>query len=186
MRKTAKGRKEKRGEWVVPGGKAGELGWCMRCGVGLAFLGPMSLYLAASYMKAFAHHHAHCQDVGYQEPVPKTQEEWVRSRDVGVSSGTIYAAASGQLSPYPAHFDVPHDPEDFGRCYRLLKLFPEMREHLAKTVYLCLKWKPFVDAWDELTSIYERALNAASGSASADDDAHKLYDRIQQLQGRAL
>lgn len=181
--------KEKRGSWVVAGGRADELAWCMRCGVGLKVQTPMPLYLAAALMKAFAEHHGNCLEVGYQEPVPKTPEEWARSRDVGVSSGTIYAAATGKLSPI-RHFDVPHDADDFGRCYRLLKLFPEMRDKLPAAAHLCPQWKPFVVAWDELTARYEAALAIPlsplkSASTQAASEAwEEFHGRIQSLEQR--
>ncbi len=80
--------------------------------------------------------------------------EWLMSDDTGTSSKTIVAALNG-LAPL-RYADVPHDPDDFGRCYRLLLLFPEYRERLPEVARRHPKWGPMIDAWDELTSMYER------------------------------
>ena len=166
-------RRGRKGDWVAAGGRPSELGHCTRCGEGL-ILGRQRIGVAVAAMKAFAKEHAGCVDRGYQEPVPKTPQEWAASRDVGISSGTIYAAVTGCLSPYPGRWDVPHDPADFGRCYRLLQLFPALRPDLPKVVDLCAKWKPFVAAWDELARLYEAA------------DGEALYGKIQQLERKAV
>ena len=50
-----------------------------------------------------------------------TQQEWIVSRDTGISSKTMWSALNGvDLSEARKSFytDVPYDPADFGRCYR--------------------------------------------------------------------
>src|SRR6266702_3517315 len=51
-------------------------------------------------------------------------------------------------------YDVPHDPADFGRCHRLLQLMPEWRAQLHKVAEVFPKWKPLVDAWNELEALW--------------------------------
>jgi len=158
-------------DWVVAGGKPGEVGYCTRCGEGLV-LGtqPVDIFLAAS--KAFVKLHSKCKPGKYFEKPAKTPDEWAHGRDSGTSSLTIYSAITGHPSPHGC-FDVPHDPDDFGRCYRLLKLFPAWREKLAETINICKEWEPFVAAWDELTELYEEEMR--------NDVAPKLYKRLQAL-----
>lgn len=125
-------------EWVAFGGKVRETAHCTRCGEGLT-LGPdsqpIAVWLAAN--RAFAELHSRCKPGIFCEPIPKTPSEWSRGRDTGISSGTIYTAATGDYSPW-GKYDVPHDAADFGRCYRLLKLFPELRDSLPRTTSFAL------------------------------------------------
>lgn len=104
-----------------------------------------------------------------------TPEQWIVSYDTGVSSKTIWAVMMGAISgqePWST-FNVPHDPADFGRCYRLLKAIPEWRPRLHEVAERFPKWAPLIAAWDELTALYEEEV--ASGTAP------KLYARMRQL-----
>ncbi len=161
-------------DWVVVGGKPGELAHCTRCGQGLDINLPQAVDVIVSACDAFGKVHAKCQPGQYAEPAATTPQQWLAGRDTGVSSAFIYTAPTGNSTLYRQH-DVPHDPEDFGRCYRLLKLFPQYREALPRAAQLCPKWKPFVEAWDELTALYEAELTKGA--------APKLYERIKQLGG---
>ena len=169
--------KEKKGDWVVIGGKPGEIGYCTRCGQGLNINLPQPVDLMVEIMNAFVKIHSRCAPGKYVEKPATTPDEWAHGRDTGTSSLTIYSAITGMPSHH-GRYDVPHDPDDFGRCYRLLKLFPQWREKLAETIKLCPEWKPFAEAWDELTAIYEEEVPNHRGSAP------KLYKRMKELEGR--
>lgn len=160
--------------WVCIGGKPGEIGYCSRCGQGLEINLPQRLDLMGEIMKSFVKIHSKCPQGSYVEKPATTPEEWKMGRDTGTSSLTIYSAITGKTSLHRT-FDIPHDPDDFGRCYRLLKLFPLWREKLSETIKLCRKWKPFVAAWDELTLLYEEELTSMK--------APKLYKRMKELAG---
>ncbi len=164
-----KAEKEKRGSWVVTGGAPGEAAYCTRCGQGLRLGLPaaVDVFLAAS--KAFVKVHSRCEPGQYFPKPPKSPEEWALGRDTGISSMTIYSAITGIEIDRK---DVPHDPVDFGRCYRLLQLFPAWRKDLPKVIMLCPGWEPFVEAWDELTAMYEAA-------------AVRMYDRMKELETAA-
>ena len=97
-------------------------------------------------------------------------ENWLMSGDTGTSSLTIYSVMTGHASD---RHDVPYDPADFGRCYRLLKRHPEFRSRMGEVADKYPKWQGLVDAWSELTALYEEEL--PSGKAP------KLYARIQTL-----
>lgn len=84
-------------------------------------------------------------------------EAWVGSGDIGTSSLTIWAVLLGRTSPH-GRFDVPHDPSDFGRCYRLLQIAPDWRPRLTEVAAAVPAWAPFVREWDQLTALYEHEL----------------------------
>jgi hypothetical protein len=98
-----------------------------------------------------------------------TPTEWLLSDDTCMSSKTICAVMTGTKYADP---DVPYDAGDFGRCYRLLELFPEWRARLPEVAAKHPKWGPLVSAWDELTALYRRTRGQGGRT---------FYDRISAL-----
>src|SRR5512146_1608163 len=119
-------------EWVVPGGADGELGHCTRCGQALRINLPQPITIVTACMKAFVDLHKNCKSGQYIPPVPKDVREWRKGRDTGVSSETIYEVFMGEGGPGPGEHCWPWDPDDFGRCHRLLKLAPDWRKNLQR------------------------------------------------------
>jgi hypothetical protein len=158
--------------WVVAGGKQGEIGHCERCGVGLELNMPQPLLIVTAAMKAFTTIHKGCRDTGRTEPRPMSPTEWRNGRDTGISSLTIYSVVTGFPSPHEC-YNPPRDPSDFGRCYRLLKLFPDWLKSMPAVADRYPAWKPFVREWEKLTTMYEKAL--------ATDDGNVMYYFMQQL-----
>lgn len=107
----------------------------------------------------------------------KSPEAWINGPDTGISSATIWQIATGWDAPRYATFgpDVPHDPADFGRCYRLLQAFPWMRDKLSSVAACVPKWGPMVREWDRLTALYEEELPTG--------EAPKLHALLHQLEG---
>ncbi len=86
--------------------------------------------------------------------LPSKELRWLRGYDTGASSVTIYWVMIGRIiNEEPP--STPSDADDFGRCYRLLKLFPEWRARLGEVGARYSAWAPLVIIWDELTSLYE-------------------------------
>lgn len=104
-----------------------------------------------------------------------TPIEWMLSNDTGISSKTICAVMTNSNPRANFWAGFPHDPADFGRCYRLLKLFPEWRGRLPEVAERFPEWSKLVIAWDELTDTYENELNNADGRLPI------LYRRMQEL-----
>lgn len=167
---------ETKTDWVVVGGKHGETAHCTRCGKGLDLPLPMELYLAAACMNAFVEHHSECQPGLFHEPPVITLQQWWSGRDTGISSLTICEVLADIQSPFPLH-DVPYDPDDFGRCYRLLKLFPAWRDRLGEVAARFPEWAALVERWDEMTKLYEE--EEPTGIC------RKLYDLMQTLRPQA-
>lgn len=115
--------------------------------------------------------------MGASPKVPQTPEgnpiAWLAGYDTGVSSRTIWFVMMNQPQPREDWHGVPHDPDDFGRCYRLLKLMPTWRGRLREVSTKYKKWSGLVEHWDELTALYEEELPAGM--------APKLYARIKEL-----
>ena len=89
-------------------------------------------------------------------------------------------------SKAPDWHDTPSDPDDFGRCYRLLAKFPEWRQRMPEVAAQYPKWGPMVAAWDELTELYEQCCDEGGEYTRASYQANKeaaslLFKRMQTL-----
>lgn len=105
-----------------------------------------------------------------------TPTDWLLSGDTGISSETILAAITGST---PRRSDVPHDPDDFGRCYRLLLCFPGWRSRLPEVAQRFPQWGPMVKAWDELSSLYERLCEPRASYEANKEAAKTMYERMK-------
>ena len=96
------------------------------------------------------------------------QQRWWSGLDVGASAVAIFAVLCDDYWKYLTVPDpswrplgsVPHDPADFGRCRRLLALFPEWRARLGEvaTAHPDTKWPALVARWTELEALGDAAL----------------------------
>lgn len=106
--------------------------------------------------------------------------QWITGTDTGASSQTIFAVLSGRY-PTEEHRRIllrcgastPRDPDDFGRCFRLLERFPEWRGRLDKVVAAYPDWAGLVACWSELEVLWRE--ESPSGTAP------KLYKRMREL-----
>jgi hypothetical protein len=147
---------------------------CLRCGRDQEFPKRTEISIMLAIMKTFGENHEDCEQSEQGDGRFKytNAREWFESWDKGISALTIFNAfkGHGQSSMGP---NVPHDPADFGRCYRLLKVAPEWRVNLQQVADKHLFWQPFVDHWDTMEKLYEEEL--PSGRAP------KLYALMQKL-----
>ena len=63
------------------------------------------------------------------------EERWWKGLDVGTSSASIFSVFSQSFQRDAEELSRksrPHDASDFGRCKRLLDLFPEWKANLGK------------------------------------------------------
>lgn len=83
--------------------------------------------------------------------------KWALSDDHCVPTMTMAGAALG-LSPVElrtGYFSYPKGIAEFGRCYGLLQAVPELRQAFPLVAVACPKFKPILDAWDELVGLFE-------------------------------
>lgn len=93
--------------------------------------------------------------------------EWLIGGDTGVSSKAIVKHMAGIGGQKSLGWDYPHDSDDFGRCYRLLALFPKWRERMPEMAVHSAMWGALGRAWPELTALYE-----------ADQDVYAAITRL--------
>jgi hypothetical protein len=83
------------------------------------------------------------------------QERWWKGTDVGMSSASIFSTFADEPWRLDAHImgcgAIPRDAEDFGRCKRLLGLFPEWRDRLGEVaVKYQGQWRAIIARWTEI------------------------------------
>lgn len=85
--------------------------------------------------------------------------KWLLSGNSGLSSKTMLAFFLGHEEPdksFGPHY--PHDLSDFGRCYKLIKSFPEFENRLnelSDIPKIGHIWKKIVSNWQQLSHYYE-------------------------------
>lgn len=149
---------------------------CLNCGREQELVMPCSISVLQGAGAGFTKDHYDCEPsaAGKARFEYTNPWEWHRSWDTGISSLVIYSVMEDALMPktYGKEF-FPHDPADFGRCHRLLKVGDQYRERLHEVSDKYPQWEGFVDAWDELTALWEE--ESPSGKCP------KLFERLQGL-----
>jgi hypothetical protein len=102
-------------------------------------------------------------------------QQWFATDDTGVSSLTMAAVMfkAGNYVGTPGRWSHPRDPDDFGRCHRLLEAVPGSRERLHLMKPVSPIWSRLVDQWDTITALYLEELPARK--------APKCYALIQSI-----
>lgn len=100
---------------------------------------------------------------------------WILHGNTGISSETMAAIALGATNASGYRADAPHDPSDFGRCYKLVQAVPEIREHFPRIAKKVKQFAGILREWDDLVRIYER--DKPKG------ESDELYKRIRELRG---
>ena len=105
--------------------------------------------------------------------------EWILGHDTGISSKVIWGVMTGteNFSTWSGQ-GTPHDPGDFGRCHRLLELFPAWRARLSEVATRFPMWGPLIREWDRMTEIYIRDLESGRSS--------ELYELMQALRTEGM
>ena len=105
-------------------------------------------------------------------------EQWIVNGEVGTSSRTIWAVMMGAVTDKDVFgvYGVPHDPDDFRRCYLLLEAIPEWRGQLSEVEKIFPMWIGFVREWDKLTEMYEKAVKTGTGKAP------EMFELMQKLE----
>jgi hypothetical protein len=98
--------------------------------------------------------------------------KWLLSGDTGISSETILSAALGIKRDSSFHDDAPHDNSDFGRCYRLLRDIPQLREPAFEKLKKRPEWRGLIAEWDALSDMHKEGKRGA-----------EMYQRISRLRG---
>lgn len=111
----------------------------------------------------------------FAKPIVKASQgmglmAWLASDDVGRSSKFMAWVLSGHLFPKP-EFGYPHDPDDLGRCIRLIRAVPELAGsvHLMANSEYGKEWFAVAANWSRWVEMYDDDEN---------DLGSRLYDEM--------
>lgn len=82
------------------------------------------------------------------------EARWLHGLDTGLSSLCIFHHMKQGILQEGQEVHIPHDHDDFGRCYRLLEIKPAWRKRMSEMGENYPEWKPFFDHWNELEADY--------------------------------
>jgi hypothetical protein len=116
-------------------------------------------------MMGFAKVHKDCKKT-WVEPVNipngKTEFEnanwWLNNGEQGTSSKTMFEYLNDNFHFHIQHKSHPYDPDDFRRCYLLLKAVPQFIPKLGRMKSVSTAWSNLVDNWDKLTEMLEEQM----------------------------
>ncbi|MBQ68900.1 hypothetical protein CL689_02440 [Candidatus Saccharibacteria bacterium] len=106
--------------------------------------------------------------------------EWMASDDTGVSSKTMAFIAAGVPLRKIDYVSGPLDSGDFGRCYRLLKAVPEIRDYFPDIARKVKSFKAIIKHWDELSALYEKEIGSGRYIETT-QRMRELLDRFPKL-----
>jgi hypothetical protein len=130
--------------------------------------------------------------MGHKPPVIKAPLEgspeanvrlWMKGIDTGISSMTLaesFLGLNNNLS-YRGKDSIgyPHDPADLGRCLRLIKRVPEVRERVDQLAKENKYWAKLAPRWDELAALMEEECGI-SGEKNG-GNAPKTYQLMREI-----
>lgn len=110
---------------------------------------------------------------------------WLARGERGLSSNTLFSKLTG-VDTRPQRWSSrenfhPWDPEDLGRCRKLLEACPELKSKLTLMADVSSAWAVLVEAWDELCTMMDEE---APRWREAVGTTPKTYKRMCKLLGR--
>ena len=168
---------KKKGEHC--GYRNGDL-FCFNCGESYKINYPQPVDMVIAINKQFIKSHKNCKPVwkvpvaDLTHPIESRRIWWLDNGEQGLSSKAIFSVLSGREVNERGR-QHPCDPDDFRRCYLLLKAIPEWRAELHNMKDISPVWSKLVDNWDTLTEMIETAMATKNG------DAHEMYKLMESI-----
>lgn len=136
--------------------------FCSHCGRSQDLPKTMEIDVFGAIGRAFTKTHKDCVKTWVQPEADQAKTEaykaqwWLSNGERGISSETMFSVISNTYRPrWTGH---PCDPDDFRRCYLLLKAIPEWRAKMDLMRPLSKAWSNLVDSWDKLTEMLEEMM----------------------------
>ncbi|HRG37078.1 MAG TPA: hypothetical protein PK289_00970 [Bacteroidia bacterium] len=133
--------------------------FCLNCGGEYKLNYPLPVGEMSEKIKAFDALHKDCKKTWTEPQADETESVkqranwWIANGETGSSSKTMWNCFMGNKEYEINH---PYDPDDFKRCYNLLKAIPEWKNRLNELKELSQPWNNLVDNWDKLTEMFEQ------------------------------
>lgn len=135
--------------------------FCLNCGKSQKMPYPIDVDMFAARTKQFNISHKNClpewkeSETDQSLTVGDKADFWFNHGEKGRSSECIYQKLRNNFVAFSGNRH-PLDPDDFKRCYKLLKAVPEWKERLREMDSVSPVWKNLVENWNKLTEMYEQ------------------------------
>ena len=106
---------------------------------------------------------------------------WIVGDDTGMSSKTIWAVMLGLN--LPGWCCEPADPDDLGRCLRLLELIPEWKPRIGEMAAVSQSWARMIPHWDRIAASMAKEVGI---DWSKGRSAPKTYALMQMIRDGEL
>ena len=107
------------------------------------------------------------------DDVTKRLVNWLTGSETGVSSKNMVRVFVGLDHDKSVFGGYPHDPSDFGRCYKLLQAVPEVKGAFSELAKRSDVWARLIANWDELERLYLRDVETGQST--------EMYDLMKSL-----
>ena len=127
--------------------------FCDKCGAEHKITYPTKVEDLTKKIKLFEELHIDCEQTWKQPTIDPALSEFARAEwwwkygERGMSSESIWVFFTKRGSSKTAY---PHDPDDFRRCYELLKVMPEWRDRINEVGLLSNAWFQLTSNWGKL------------------------------------
>lgn len=139
--------------------------FCLNCGGKQVLPMPLAIPMFSAMAEAFTKMHEDCEKTWKQPEVDQSLsviqklQWWLANGERGMSSDAMYARISKLgTRKHNVLTNHPIDPDDFRRCYLLLKTIPEWRGEMDKMRVVSDVWDKLVGNWDKLTEMLEEQM----------------------------
>ena len=133
--------------------------FCLNCGGEFELKMPMPVTVVSEKTKAFEMLHKDCPKTWVEPEADQSKNTYEKAMwgmgngEKGQSSKTMWNCFMGNKN---FRINYPSDPDDFSRCYKLLKAVPEWKNEMHKLKDLSPAWSNLVDNWDKLVEMFEQ------------------------------
>ncbi|MDD4970744.1 MAG: hypothetical protein PHT07_15060 [Paludibacter sp.] len=140
--------------------------FCLNCGTSQKLPVPMSIPMLGVMAKQFNKEHKDCPPDWKQPEVDQSLPEiekakwWLLHGEHGTSSKCMFFWLCPDKLKRELFYTKTHpgDPDDFRRCYMLIKTIPEWKELLYQMKTVSPVWRKIIDNWDKLCGMLEEQM----------------------------
>jgi hypothetical protein len=135
--------------------------FCLNCGESHKLVYPIGIKEMSKKNRSFETLHKDCLKTWVEPQADMSQSEvdrikwWFENGEKGASSKAMIWICYGIGKSDTSH---PYDPDDFNRCYKLVKFVPEIKQRFHFLKEVGKEWSNLSDNWDKLTTMLDEQL----------------------------
>ncbi len=116
-------------------------------------------------------------DMGKMDEMAKVIA-WFGGRDTGMSSKAI----ASHMTTGNCDGSYPHDPDDLGRCLRLLVLFPHWKPRLPEMGHYSDVWAKYAARWAEMEACMAEEVGIDWSKGRRAEKTYNLMAEVRSAQ----